>query len=1243
MKKIFTLFLAFFLSFLVYAQEFTSSAYHKNFSFKEYKAHPQNWAVTQDKRGIMYFGNTSGVLEYDGVNWRLLNNSFPTRDIIVDNKGQIYVCGAGGFGYLSPNKIGEMKYISLSSRLNLKSPPDVWTILEKNNEIYFQTRQKGIFKFSPYENKDSIFDASKKNIDKIKIIGKNKNFRKIYKVDNKIIASTTDKKFYFIENDTLVKTPYHDFFKNFIFGIDKFDTNKLLFTKNRKLIIYDEITNKISDFKTEADAFIRKNRIYTGKKINQEDKFSAGTANGGVAIINKYGKIIDVFNNENILADNTCYGQFHKNGVSWYALNIGISKIETGSAFRFLNKKNNVESPVLSIAKHNKILYLSSFAGISYIELDKIKDKTKNIKFKKIPNTTQATWKFEKFFINKNKEILIAAKTNGLFIIEKDKLKKISDKYCYGILKSLKDTSKLFIGTQNSIEILEYKNSKFIMKKIADLKGNIISIAEDKNENIWIGTYFNGIYRLKHKQNYENLDIAEQYEILHYDTTNGLPSNNSNLTYFINDEIIFTTEKGILKFDDKKERFYHTDDYGKCFGEKIKKELSTLFIRKNGDIIADGRTILKKQKNNSYIADTTFAMRLPEMLLSSFLEMSDSIVLFGSVDGLFIYNSKKKLEKQKSYNTLIREVKCGEDSILFFGTNYNVYNDSILTITLKQKNHLIPIVNYKDNSLVFHYSAQFYKAQNKIKYSHKLEGFENSWSNWTNETKKEYTNLYEGKYVFQVKSKNVYGDESTIARYEFEILPPWQRTNLAYLSYIVLGFIFIFMIVKLYTKRLKEQNVKLENTVQERTKEIRKQNEQIMGKNVELEQQKEEILTQAEELQEVNVELEKLSIVASETDNAVLIFDENFDLQWVNYGFMKIYGYSFEEFTKDKKINLIKNSGNLEIKSLINNCINKKKSVIYETKNITKSKDEIWLQTTLTPIFDEENNLLKLIAIETDISEIKDAHNKISLQNEMITSSITYAQTIQKAILPIDLEMKKHFDFFNIFRPKDIVSGDFYWFTKLKIENKFFIFVAVVDCTGHGVPGAFMSMIGSRLLSEIVKERKIIDTAKILELLDDGIKKSLKQAQTENNDGMDLCLCRFEKMENENINVNFSGAKRPLFIYRDENNEIETIKPDRRSIGGKTKKRRTVDFTNQEFFIKNEDIIYLTTDGYIDQNNLERKRFGTKKFLEITKKIARKNLQKQKEILEKELNNWMKIEKQRDDITVMGIKNIRLM
>jgi len=408
------------------------------------------------------------------------------------------------------------------------------------------------------------------------------------------------------------------------------------------------------------------------------------------------------------------------------------------------------------------------------------------------------------------------------------------------------------------------------------------------------------------------------------------------------------------------------------------------------------------------------------------------------------------------------------------------------------------------------------------------------------------------------------------------------------------------------------------------------------------------IADQAKLLEDSNKELEKLSIVASETDNAVLIMDAQGNFEWVNAAYTRMFGYTFEQLSTEISKNLIGEKTDENTKKLINECITKKKTINYQFQAKTKSGNQIWVQTTLTPIVNSSGLITKLIAIDSDITkqklaeyeirekneELEQQKERIELQNRQIRASIGYAQTIQKAILPVKEQMDRNFESFVIFLPKDIVSGDFYWFTEIQNYN----FVAAVDCTGHGVPGAFMSLIASRLMNEIINEKNIFEPNIILELINEGVKKALKQDVSDNNDGMDLCMCRLEKLDNQKTQIYFCGAKRPLFYNVSDSNEIITIKGDRKSIGGVRIKKNVVPFSNTILDLKKDDTLYLTTDGFTDQNNPERTKMGTEKFVSTLEKISKLDLYSQKLELERQLFMHMKDAEQRDDITVFGIK-----
>jgi serine phosphatase RsbU (regulator of sigma subunit)/tetratricopeptide (TPR) repeat protein len=269
--------------------------------------------------------------------------------------------------------------------------------------------------------------------------------------------------------------------------------------------------------------------------------------------------------------------------------------------------------------------------------------------------------------------------------------------------------------------------------------------------------------------------------------------------------------------------------------------------------------------------------------------------------------------------------------------------------------------------------------------------------------------------------------------------------------------------------------------------------------------------------------------------------------------------------------------------------------------------------------------------------------NEIILKtNEKITSSINYAQTIQQAILPTGRNMQEALDdFFVIYRPKDIVSGDFYWFSHIKSKQEGEadkVFVAVADCTGHGVPGAFMSMIGNTLFNEIVNHESIYQPAEVLTLLNErtqiALKQNSKSGESSNQDGMDVCLCLLERVNHSQTKVTFAGAKRPLYVYKGA--EFTEMKGDRKCIGGFQK--GVVDFTDNEFILDNGSVLYLTTDGFADQNDPNRRKIGSRRLKKMLSDNAHLLLFRQKLALENVLDGHKQDSDQRDDITIVGIK-----
>jgi serine phosphatase RsbU (regulator of sigma subunit) len=272
------------------------------------------------------------------------------------------------------------------------------------------------------------------------------------------------------------------------------------------------------------------------------------------------------------------------------------------------------------------------------------------------------------------------------------------------------------------------------------------------------------------------------------------------------------------------------------------------------------------------------------------------------------------------------------------------------------------------------------------------------------------------------------------------------------------------------------------------------------------------------------------------------------------------------------------------------------------------------------------------------------AYQIINNKNHHITDSIRYAQTIQQAILPNNKQMSEAFDeHFIIYKPKDIVSGDFYWLDLIPVEDLIasekaggaMTFLAVVDCTGHGVPGAFMSMVANHLLSEIINVKHIYSPSVVLETLDARVRESLKQYEKVNDDGMDISLCQIRYDENT-VKILYAGARRPLFYYQKSTQTIEVLRGDRMSIGGLKRKENM--FVNKELSLRKGDYMYMYTDGLTDQNSTDMQKFSSKRLKEFFQNTGHLSVIQQGEFLQKAFADFMQNEEQRDDIAVIGVK-----
>jgi len=402
------------------------------------------------------------------------------------------------------------------------------------------------------------------------------------------------------------------------------------------------------------------------------------------------------------------------------------------------------------------------------------------------------------------------------------------------------------------------------------------------------------------------------------------------------------------------------------------------------------------------------------------------------------------------------------------------------------------------NNVTFEFNALETGRHQMIRYSYFLEGYDKNWSPATDKSAATFGNIYEGSYTFRVKALSPEGKWGEPLVYRFTVLPPWYRTWLMYLVYIIVTMSSLYLIYRWRVARLRKENLILEDKVKLRTSELQQANREI-------EAQRDLVTKQKEHIEEIHKE---------------------------------------------------------------------------------------------------------------------------------VTDSIHYARRLQTSAIPSLNELKENFsDMFILFKPKDVVSGDFYWYAK--IGNN--IVFTVADCTGHGVPGAFMSILGISLLKEIVIKGGLTRPDLILNLLREEIIKALGQtgAAGEQKDGMDISLC---SIDTETLELQWSGANLPCLIVRD--GVMTELRGDKMPIAIYEKMDG---FTLNNFGLRRNDLIYLSGDGYHDQfGGPLNKKFMSKRFKELLVSVSDKPMDEQREILNNTIEDWengyeTKYE-QTDDITVLGIK-----
>ncbi|MCC5939908.1 MAG: response regulator [Balneolaceae bacterium] len=760
--------------------------YYQQFMPSEYNGHNQNWEALEDDKGLIYIANGNGLLEYDGVEWKMIEvaGGRLVRSMALGADNRIFVGSVNDIGEIKSDSLGQPQYVSFLDRVpeEIRNFEDVWETVATSDGIFFRTRA-AIFHLDRNDSLHTLLPEER--FERIHTVGDD-----IYAVDLEIgLKRLNGSTFEFVEGGEL-------FEERAIWYMNRQPDGSVFVATRDGTFSYDGET--FEPVEMEISPILGEMDLYNVTEVKGVG-YAFATIRSGVYLTNYAGTILRIFNDQEKLPTNQSSNVFtDRFNNLWVTTTNGLSRIEISSPVTYFDRSVGISSSVEGIARHNATIFATSSSTINYLQPGENGEPARLVSVPVTTNNNRRLLQTENGLLLTTSAGLVSVEKSGTTIV-------VPDLEAVTIRRSDFDPELYLVGHLDGIVLVTHRNGEW--EKILELDGvteQVYSLVQDDDGIIWAGTEFQGLIRA---------DISSDAQIIQRFSNQDYFNSNTVNVSSVEGNVFILTASGLFRPSDP----WNPDNPFTPNITEITSDSDELMSFSRLVSGNDGRYWVSTNKGSGYITTLTHQPdslyrkalgRTPSGGIQYIYPEDDGIIWIGIADGLIRFDSNSQYPDGIEFNAFIREVSNNED--LLFGGNRGAQ----LTAAS---------YSYQNNALRFRYGTNFFDDLSSTRYQVKLEGFDSNWSSWSPETFRDYTNLPHGDFVMQVRAMNTYGSISNIGEYAFTILPPWWHTWWAYSLYVLLIAGFLYGVDRYRLRNLRKREVYLEDVVNKRTEELREE------------------------------------------------------------------------------------------------------------------------------------------------------------------------------------------------------------------------------------------------------------------------------------------------------------------------------------------------------------------------------------------------------------------------------------